>query len=253
MAAILRTEKLCKYFGGVKAVNKVDLEVEKGKIFGIIGPNGAGKTTFFNVLTGLLPPTEGKIFFAEQNISTLQAQNITNMGIARTFQNIKLFDHLTVHDNVKIGFHTKTKTGFIDAFLKNSTFRQDEEMVDREGRKILARVGLGGQEETLAENLSYGDKRRLEIARALAANPKLLLVDEPTAGMNPKESEKVVELLTQLNDEGITIIIIEHDMSVIMNMCDEIAVLNKGKVISQGTAEEVQQDPVVLEAYLGVS
>ncbi|MBS3810984.1 MAG: ABC transporter ATP-binding protein [Halanaerobiales bacterium] len=251
MATILKTDKVCKYFDGVKAVDKVSIEVEEGIILGIIGPNGAGKTTLFNVLTGMLAETEGKVIYKNKDITKLSPQDITNIGMSRTFQNIKLFDHLSAHENVKIGFHTKTKTGFIDAIFKTKTYNNDEQKVNEKGIKLLKRVGLAEKQEILGQNLSYGDKRRLEIARALAVEPDLLLVDEPTAGMNAKETRTIVELLDKLNDEGITVIIIEHDMGVIMNLCDEIVVLNDGNVISRGDPNYVQNDPAVREAYLG--
>jgi len=251
MASILKTDKVCKYFDGVKAVDKVSIEVEEGIILGIIGPNGAGKTTLFNVLTGMLAETEGKVIYKNKDITKLSPQDITNIGMSRTFQNIKLFDHLSAHENVKIGFHTKTKTGFIDAIFKTKTYNNDEQKVNEKGIKLLKRVGLAEKQEILGQNLSYGDKRRLEIARALAVEPDLLLVDEPTAGMNAKETRTIVELLDKLNDEGITVIIIEHDMGVIMNLCDEIVVLNDGNVISRGDPNYVQNDPAVREAYLG--
>ncbi len=251
MATILKTDKVCKYFDGVKAVDKVSIEVEEGIILGIIGPNGAGKTTLFNVLTGMLAETDGKVIYKNKDITKLSPQDITNIGISRTFQNIKLFDHLSAHENVKIGFHTKTKTGFIDAIFKTKTYKNDEQKVNEKGIKLLKRVGLAEKQEILGQNLSYGDKRRLEIARALAVEPDLLLVDEPTAGMNAKETRTIVELLDKLNDEGITVIIIEHDMGVIMNLCDEIVVLNDGNVISRGDPNYVQNDPAVREAYLG--
>src|SRR6056297_17702 len=251
MASILKTDKVCKYFDGVKAVDKVSIEVEEGIILGIIGPNGDGKNNLFNVLTGMLSETEGKVIYKNKDITRLSPQDITNIGMSRTFQNIKLFDHLSAHENVKIGFHTKTKTGFIDAIFKTKTYNNDEQKVNEKGIKLLKRVGLAEKQEILGQNLSYGDKRRLEIARALAVEPDLLLVDEPTAGMNAKETRTIVELLDKLNDEGITVIIIEHDMGVIMNLCDEIVVLNDGNVISRGDPNYVQNDPAVREAYLG--
>lgn len=251
MTEILATKNLCKYFGGVKAVDQVNFSVKKGQIFGIIGPNGAGKTTLFNLLTGTLNVSDGNIYFKNKEISNLPPQEITKKGIARTFQNIKLFEEMEVLENVKIGFHTQTKTSILDAILRNSRLKKDEAKTYQEGLKLLKRVNMLAKKDNLAKNLSYGDKRRLEIARALAVNPEILLVDEPAAGMNPHESDEIVKLLEQLNREGITVVIIEHDMKVIMSMCDEILVLNNGIKLAQGTAKEVQNNPEVIEAYLG--
>ena len=251
MTTILSSENLCKYFGGVKAVDQVDFSVDKGEIFGIIGPNGAGKTTLFNLLTGTLDVTKGKIYFKGDEITNFPPQKVTRLGIARTFQNIKLFEEMEVLENVKIGFHTQTKTSMWDAVVKNKRLKSDEEKVHQQGLKLLERVNMLGKKNNLAKNLSYGDKRRLEIARALAVKPEILLVDEPAAGMNPHETAEVVELLEQLNSEGITVVIIEHDMKVIMGMCDQVLVLNNGVKLAQGTAPEVQNNQEVIEAYLG--
>lgn len=251
MSKILETKKLCKFFGGVKAVNKVDIQIEENSIFGIIGPNGAGKTTFFNLLTGMLEPTSGKIIYKSDDITKFTPQKVTQKGISRTFQNIKLFEHMTVHENVKIGFHTKIKTNFIDAVFKTNQFRDDEKKVNESGLKLLERVNMKDKQNELAKNLSYGDKRRLEIARALAAEPDMLLVDEPAAGMNANETKSVINLLKKLNDEGITIIVIEHDMSVIMSICDEIAVLNNGIKIAQDIPSKIRKNKEVIDAYLG--
>ncbi len=251
MNKILETKNLCKFFGGVKAVNNIDIEVQEGSVFGIIGPNGAGKTTFFNLLSGMLMPTAGKIFYKDEDITKYKPQKITQKGISRTFQNIKLFEHMTVHENVKIGFHTKIKTNFIDAVFRTSQYKNDESKVDQLGLKLLERVSMKDKKDDLAKNLSYGDKRRLEIARALAAGPDMLLVDEPAAGMNANETKKVIELLKKLNEEGITIIVIEHDMSVIMSICDEIAVLNNGVKIAQDLPGKIRRNQKVIDAYLG--
>ena len=251
MGKILETKNLCKFFGGVKAVNEVDIQIEEKSVFGIIGPNGAGKTTFFNLLSGMLDSTSGKIIYKNEDITKFKPQKVTQRGISRTFQNIKLFEHMTVHENVKIGFHTRIKTNFIDAVFKTNQFKNDEAKVNELGLKLLERVNMKDKKNDLAKNLSYGDKRRLEIARALAADPDMLLVDEPAAGMNANETKSVIDLLKKLNDEGITIVVIEHDMSVIMSICDEIAVLNNGIKIAQDIPGKIRKDKKVIDAYLG--
>ncbi|MCR4425134.1 MAG: ABC transporter ATP-binding protein [Firmicutes bacterium] len=251
MGAILETKGICKYFGGLKAVNNVDLEVLQGKIHGIIGPNGAGKTTLFNVLTGTFPPTGGDVFFKGQKITGMAPERIARLGMARTFQNIKLFRQMTVLDNVKIGFHIRTATGLLDAVARTRTYKKDEEFSNSRGLEILHRIGLGAHAHEMAASLPYGDQRRLEIARAMAAQPDLLLLDEPAAGMNPAETEKMVDFIKDLSAEGFTIIVIEHDMRLIMNVCHNITVLNHGEKIAEGPPESIQTNTMVIEAYLG--
>lgn len=251
MAPLLETKSVCKYFGGLKAVDDVSIQVEKGSIYGIIGPNGAGKTTLFNVLTGTYTPTGGDVFFKGQRISGLTPDKVARLGIARTFQNIKLFKYMTVLDNVKIGFHIQTRTRFVDAILHTRTYRNDEKLAVQKGLATLERVGLADLAEEYASNLPYGTQRRLEIARALATGPDLILLDEPAAGMNPAETKGLIDFVRRLNQEGLTVVIIEHDMKVIMNLCHRIAVLNHGVRICEGTPPEVQNNKDVIEAYLG--
>jgi branched-chain amino acid transport system ATP-binding protein len=253
MALILETKDVCKYFGGLKAVEKVNVTVEKDKIFGIIGPNGAGKTTFFNVLTGSYQLTDGTVIFKGEPITNLPPEKIARLGIVRTFQNIKLFKYMTVLDNVKIGFHTQTKSRFWDAVFHTPTYKKDEQLASEKGMAVLQRVGLADMALEYASNLPYGTQRRLEIARALATNPDLLLLDEPAAGMNPAETADLIKFIKQLNNEGLTIIVIEHDMKLIMNVCHRIAVLNHGEKICEGAPSEVQCNQNVIEAYLGKS
>lgn len=248
---ILEAKGLCRFFGGLKAVNNVDVKVEEGMIHGIIGPNGAGKTTFFNVLTGTYPASAGEVLYLGDKITNKAPEHITRLGIARTFQNIKLFKNMTVLENVKIGFHVHTGTGLSDALLRTPRCRKDEKFATEKGLEILKRVGLDAHADDIATSLPYGDQRRLEIARALATAPKLLLLDEPAAGMNPMETARLMDFIRQLKGEGLTIIVIEHDMKLIMNICDRITVISYGEKIAEGTASEIQSNPAVIEAYLG--
>lgn len=251
MTTILETRELSKAFGGLKAVNGVSIQVEEGRIYGIIGPNGAGKTTFFNLLTGTFPPTGGQIFLDGQAITNLPPEKVARLGMARTFQNIKLFKYMTVLDNVKIGFHIRTKTTLWDALFHTANYKNDEILAVEEGMNVLKHVGLEEKAGEYASNLAYGTQRRLEIARALATQPRILLLDEPAAGMNPAETAELIQFIRHLNREGLTIVVIEHDMKLIMNLCDRISVLNHGEKICEGTPREVQSNQDVIAAYLG--
>ena len=248
---VLEAKNVCKQFGGLKAVDNVDLQIREKSIFGIIGPNGAGKSTFFNICTGYYPPTSGTISFMGENITGINPELIAEKGMARTFQNIKLFDNMSVLENIKIGYHMHTKTTLADAILNTRRCREDEKMVTKASLELIDRVGLTKYKDFRAGNLPYGIQRKLEIARSLAMQPKLLLLDEPAAGMNPQETMQLMEFITQLREEGLTIVVIEHDMKFVMNMCDEIMVLNYGQKICQGTPQEVCRDENVIQAYFG--
>ncbi len=251
MSVLLESRDVCKYFGGLKAVEKVNMQVNQGDVFGIIGPNGAGKTTFFNVCSGVYPPTSGSIILDGEDISGLYPEEIASKGIARTFQNIQLFRFMTVLDNVKVGFHLDTKTTMFDAMFHTRQYKRDEEYVVEKAREILEKVGLIEYENTLAGNLPYGIQRKVEIARALALEPKILLLDEPAAGMNPNETNALKDFIRQLNQDGLTIVVIEHDMKFVMSACNRILVLNFGEKICEGTPEEVRANKEVNEAYFG--
>lgn len=251
MGALLEARGVCKYFGGLKAVEAVDMTVNKGDILGIIGPNGAGKTTFFNICSGIYTPTKGEILLDGEKISGLASDQIAGRGMARTFQNIQLFRYMSVLDNVKIGFHNRTKTTMADAILHSRRYKQDEEFVVEKGLEVLKKVGLLEYKDTLAGNLAYGVQRKVEIARALALEPKILLLDEPAAGMNPLETQSLMEFIKQLNADGYTIAVIEHDMKFVMNSCNRILVLNFGRKICEGTPGEVKNNQEVHEAYFG--
>lgn len=251
MSVLLESRDVCKYFGGLKAVEKVSMQVEKGDVFGIIGPNGAGKTTFFNICSGIYSPTSGHVLLDGEDISGKSPEDVAQRGMARTFQNIQLFKFMTVLDNVKIGFHLSTRTNMLDAMLHTRRYKADEAYIREEGMKVLQKVGLEGYAGTLAGNLPYGVQRKVEIARALALNPKVILLDEPAAGMNPNETNSLREFILKLNAEGYTIVVIEHDMKFVMNSCNRILVLNFGQKICEGDPEKVRGDKAVNEAYFG--
>lgn len=250
-AALLEIRELSKSFGGVKAVANLDLTVREGEIHAMIGPNGSGKTTTLNVISGLYRPTQGSVRFKGDEITQTAPHAIAARGITRTFQNIRLFPRLSVFENVLIGRHTRLRTNFWMALTPNAVTAGEEDDARRHVRELLRFVGLGGQEERRAAALPYGDQRRLEIARALAADPALLLLDEPAAGMNPAETEALVKLLYEIRDRGITLLLIEHDMNLVMSISDRITVLNFGTHIAEGTAAEVSANPDVVTAYLG--
>ncbi len=250
---ILETRSLSVNFGGLKAVEKVDMTVKRGEIHGVIGPNGAGKTTFFNMLTGFVEPVSGQVLFKGQDITGLAPHKTAALGMRRSFQNIKLFKTMTVLENVKVGFHHQLKTRLWDAVLHTGTYRRDEKYINTKGMELLASVGLDQYAGMKAANLAYGTQRRLEIARALASDPELLLLDEPAAGMNPKETAELTSFIHDINTGGRTIVVIEHDMKLIMKVCHIITVLNQGVKICEGDAQAVRHNPEVIAAYLGRS
>lgn len=248
---VLEAKGICKYFGGLKAVEAVDMKIMKGDVFGIIGPNGAGKTTFFNMCTGVYTPTKGEIFLQGENITKMTPDQIARKKMARTFQNLQLFKFMSVLDNVKIGCHTQTKSNMADAILHTKRYKADEKFAVEKSLEILESIGLADYKDTMAGNLAYGMQRKVEIARALALDPVILLLDEPAAGMNPNETESLREFILMLNEKGYTIAVIEHDMKFIMNSCNRILVLNFGQKLCEGTPDEIKANKEVQEAYFG--
>ena len=247
---VLEAAGVTMRFGGLVAVRDVDLVVNEGEIVGLIGPNGAGKTTFFNCLTGLYQPTSGEVRYRGTTLPSV-SYKVTDAGVARTFQNIRLFQHMTALENVQVGAHTRTKSGLGSAIARTSGFKREEEGSVDKARDLLAFVGLKGKHGTLARNLAYGDQRRLEIARALASDPGLLLLDEPTAGMNDRETTDARDLVFAIRDRGLAVVVIEHDMRFIFSLCSRVAVLVQGQKLVEGSPAEVQRDERVVAAYLG--
>jgi branched-chain amino acid transport system ATP-binding protein len=251
MNTLFSVTQLSKHFGGLTAVDNIQLHIQEGHIYGLIGPNGAGKTTTFNLITGLYTPDSGQFVFKGQSFFPHSPSTVANLGIARTFQNIRLFKSMTVSENVAVGMHTQTHAGLLGAVLRTPSQRAEEQHIRNRCQELLDYVGIGGYGHYLASELSYGDQRRLEIARALASNPSLLALDEPAAGMNGTEKRQLRELFLRIARDGKTLLLIEHDVKLVMGICNEITVLDYGKVIAQGNPQSIQNNPAVIQAYLG--
>jgi branched-chain amino acid transport system ATP-binding protein len=250
--ALLQIEKMTHEFGGLRAVQDYELEMEAGQVRGLIGPNGAGKTTIFDLITGIHKPTRGKIIFDGKDVVGLQPHQIASMGLGRTFQNLRLWRHMTALEHVKMACYSKITYGLVEAFLGSSRRSREEAEIEEKAYGLLNLVGVGHMAEQIAPNLPYGGQRRVEMARALATDPKILLLDEPTAGMNPEELVQMMEIIRRVHEElGLAIFLIEHRLRVVMELCEIIQTLEFGEVIAEGTAEEIQNNPRVIDAYLG--
>ncbi len=251
MTEALRVEGLKKRFGGVQALRSANLSVHRGELVGLFGPNGAGKTTLFNLITGLIPPTSGHLLFRGADITALRPHQVAARGIARTFQNIRLFGNMSALENVMVGRYCRTSAGVFTSIIHGPRYRREEKETVDKSRDLLSFVGLTDVGDHLARNLNYGDQRRLEIARALATDPGLLLLDEPTAGMNPQETGEATDLIFAIRERGVSVVVIEHDMRFIFRLCDRVTCLVRGETLVDGTPEQVQSDERVIEAYIG--